>query len=268
MEEVHIVRCASHTLALAVDDCLGRKADENTKKLIEKARNVVCTLRNSSMRKELRKKNLPMPVIDVETRWGSTYGMIKRLIELSGFCQEYESPNEKLKLTVLQWQRLQEMAETLAPVRLLTNQLQSSQLTPGQILGHWNLAFHSLKSHETELSEKLIERMTLREEALLSPPVLAGTYLDPEYQVFSLSLKKKLPRLSCNQFIIGLFCLIQRSQHQAVIVVKVAELEFQSTRLEVKLVKLVCHLCKKCCKQSKKEKLRFPTHQVQCKLLD
>ena len=154
MEGVHIIRCALHTLALAVDDCLGRKADEDTKKLIEKARNVVCTLRNSSKRKKLRKKNLLMPFIDVETRWGSTYDMIKRLIELSGFCQEYESLNEKLKLTVLQRQRLQEMAETLAPVRLLTNQLQSSQLTPGQMLGHSNLALHSLKSHETELSGK------------------------------------------------------------------------------------------------------------------
>ena len=195
LEGVHIICCASHTLALAVDDCLGLKADEDTKKLIEKARNVVCTLRNSNMRKELRKKNLPMPVIDIETRWGSTYDMIKRLIELSGFCQEYESLNEKLKLTDLQWQRLQEMAETLAPVRLLTNQLQLSQLTPGRMLGHWNLALHSLKSHETELSEKLIERMTLREEALLSPPVLAGTYLDPEYQVLLTESQKEIAKI-------------------------------------------------------------------------
>ena len=70
---MHLVRCSAHTLALAVDDCIGRKSDETTEKLLANARNVVCTLRNSNMRKELRKKFLPMAIIDVETRWSSTY---------------------------------------------------------------------------------------------------------------------------------------------------------------------------------------------------
>ena len=63
------------------------------------------------------------------------------------------------------------------------------------MLGHWNLALHLLKSHETELSKKLIERMTLREEALLSPPVLAGTYLDPEYQVLLTESQKEIAKI-------------------------------------------------------------------------
>ena len=98
LEGVHLVRCSAHTLALAVDDCIGRKSDETTKKLLTNARNVVCTLRNSIMRKELRKKFLPMAIIDVKTRWSSTYDMLKRLLELSAFCQEFETLNEKLKL--------------------------------------------------------------------------------------------------------------------------------------------------------------------------
>ena len=57
MEGVHLVRCASHTLALAVEDCISRKGDESLKELSAKARNVVCTLRTLNMRKQLRKKN-------------------------------------------------------------------------------------------------------------------------------------------------------------------------------------------------------------------
>ena len=99
---------AAYTLALAVD-CLRRKSDETTKSLITSARNVVCTLRSCNMRKELRKKSLPMAIIDVETRWGSTYDMLKRLMELSRFCKEYESLSKKLMLTASQWKEVEEM---------------------------------------------------------------------------------------------------------------------------------------------------------------
>ena len=131
MEGVHLVRCASHTLALVVEDCIGRKGDESLKELSAKAKNVVCTLLTSNMRKELRKKNLPMAIIDVETRWGSTYHMLERLLKLSSFCRQFESLNEKLKLSALEWEQIEEMVQTLTPVRILTTQLQSSQLTPG-----------------------------------------------------------------------------------------------------------------------------------------
>ena len=75
------------------------------------------------------------------------------------------------------------MVKTLAPVKLLTTQLQSSQLTPGQMLGNWNLAIHTMKSLGSVLSQKLIKRMQAREETLISPPLLAGIFLDPEFQV-------------------------------------------------------------------------------------
>ena len=195
LEGAHLVRCAAHTLALAVEDCLGRKSDETTKSLITSDRNVVCTLRSCNMRKELRKKSLPMAIIDVETRWGSTYDMLKRLMELSGFCKEYESLNEKLMLTASQWKGVEEMIKVLSPIRILTTQLQSSQLTPGQMLGSWNFAVHLMQAFESDLAEKLVERMKAREEALMSPPLSAGVYLDPEYQVLLTDAQRDIAKI-------------------------------------------------------------------------
>ena len=77
----------------------------------------------------------------------------------------------------------------------MTTQIQSSQLTPGQMMGHWNLAVHSLQPFETDLSIKLIARMTAREKALLSPPLLAETYLDPEYQVLLTDSKREIAKV-------------------------------------------------------------------------
>ena len=86
-----------------------------------------------------------MAIIDVKTRWGSTYDMLKRLLKLSSFCRQFETLNEKLTLSALEWEQIEEMEQTLTPVRILTTQLQSSQLTPGQMLENWNFAVYSLK---------------------------------------------------------------------------------------------------------------------------
>jgi len=124
-----------------------------------------------------------MATVDVETRWGSTYDMLKRLLDLSSFCKINEGLNDKLKLTQEGWKELQEIVESLAPVRTLTTKLQEGALTSGQTLGHWQLYMLSLQQISTPLAAMLMERMKEREKSLMIPPVLVATYLDPEYQM-------------------------------------------------------------------------------------
>jgi len=76
--------------------------------------------------------------------WGSTYDMLKRLLDLSSFCKDSERLNDKLKLTEEGWKELQEVVGSLAPVRTLTTKLQESALTSGQSLGYWQLTMLSL----------------------------------------------------------------------------------------------------------------------------
>jgi len=70
--------------------------------------------------------------------------MLKRLLDLSSFCKDSERLNDKLKLTEEGWKELQEVVESLAPVRTLTTKLQESALTSGQSLGYWQLTMLSL----------------------------------------------------------------------------------------------------------------------------
>ena len=121
-----------------------------------------------------------MATVDVETRWGSTYDMLKRLLDLSSFCKINEGLNDKLKLTQEGWKELQEIVESLAPVRTLTTKLQEGALTSGQTLGHWQLYMLSLQQISTPLAAMLMERMKDRENSHMIPPLLATTYLDPE----------------------------------------------------------------------------------------
>lgn len=71
------VRCAIHTIQLAIKDAIGlmSKADSN---VITLCRIVAKYLRVKSTQIELRKKNVPvlLPILDVETRWNSTYALV------------------------------------------------------------------------------------------------------------------------------------------------------------------------------------------------
>lgn len=79
-QKVNSVRCGAHTLQLAVgaalkeSQCsvLGISSDD----LIDSARNIVKTLRNSIWLIELDKNGVPIPVPDNKTRWFSKYIMV------------------------------------------------------------------------------------------------------------------------------------------------------------------------------------------------
>ena len=86
---VHIIRCGSFTLALAVV-IVWAKRPANIRENLSKRLEIICTLRKFNMSKELDRKNLPMPMSDIDIRSGSTFEMIKQLIEISGFSRKFE----------------------------------------------------------------------------------------------------------------------------------------------------------------------------------
>ena len=70
------MRCAVHTLQLAIKDGLKQP---NRNKLLTKTRHIVAKLRSPNILSVLEKRQNKRPVLDMATRWGSTYKMIKRL---------------------------------------------------------------------------------------------------------------------------------------------------------------------------------------------
>ena len=82
---IHHMRCVVHTLQLAIKDGLKQP---HCNQLRTKTRHVLAKLRSPNVLTLLEKRAKKRPVLDVVTRWGSTYLMIKRLLELREVIKE------------------------------------------------------------------------------------------------------------------------------------------------------------------------------------
>lgn len=81
---VQHMRCAVHTLQLAIAD--GMK-ERHTSTAISRLRAVAKEARNSKIHELLKRQAKKTALIDQETRWGSIYLMIQRLVELKPFIK-------------------------------------------------------------------------------------------------------------------------------------------------------------------------------------
>lgn len=70
-------------------------------------------LRTSSYALLLKKENLKQAILDISTRWSSTYLMLERLYELKMFCDDHQQINNDLKLSSLDWERIENMVLTI-----------------------------------------------------------------------------------------------------------------------------------------------------------
>lgn len=79
-QKVNSVRCGCHTLQLAVSAALKESQcnllEMSTDDLIDAARNIVKTLRNSIWLIELDKNDMRIPVPDNKTRWFPKFIMV------------------------------------------------------------------------------------------------------------------------------------------------------------------------------------------------
>lgn len=87
-DKIDCMRCASHTLQLAVDDALEKT---NCSVVIEKARTLVKNLKLQSIVLKLEEASLPFPSIDCTTRWFSTYVMVRIYTKYTSFIIQIHS---------------------------------------------------------------------------------------------------------------------------------------------------------------------------------
>lgn len=73
-ESIDCMRCACHTIHLAVDDSI---KITNCVSTIDKSRDLVKNLRLQQILLKLEEKCLPIPLLDCITRWFSTYTMVR-----------------------------------------------------------------------------------------------------------------------------------------------------------------------------------------------
>lgn len=170
------MRCAAHTLQLAIHDGL---KNTNGKQVLKRARNVAVELRTPKVHEILKKNFKKVAILDQETRWGSSYAMVQRLIDLREAIEHMAAcGNEKVKMTPIQWVQLEGMRDILKKAYDTTLKLQFSDITPGYFYRKWSGLKLFYEKHGSLLATEIFNSMVRRELQLLNPILMAAVYLD------------------------------------------------------------------------------------------
>jgi hypothetical protein len=171
------MRCAAHTLQLAVLDGIKNSRAET---VIAKVRKVVKEGRTSKINEIIKKRTKKILPTEQETRWGSIYLMVNRLVELRSTIQEIaDCGNQVLAMTDAQWRQATELRDLLLKAYEVTKKLQYADITPGYFYRKWSGLRLYYENNGSILATEIAKSMKKRESELLNNGLLlAAVYLD------------------------------------------------------------------------------------------
>jgi hypothetical protein len=172
------VPCAAHTLQLAVNDAL---KSLNLIAEINKVRNVVKELRKQSYKTTFKNNHKRLPLLDVVTRWDSTYIMFDSLLENRNFISEIDSENI-LNISDNVWNFVEEFTMAFKSAHICTKILQEEQLVMGDLYKAWIQCTLNIKKINNKYSKHLLKALEIRKKKLFeNDAFLAALYLDPRF---------------------------------------------------------------------------------------
>ncbi|XP_065078868.1 uncharacterized protein LOC135701854 [Ochlerotatus camptorhynchus] len=119
---------AAHTINLVVNDAVDKECD-----ILKKVRKIVKACRKVGYKPFFEIEKVPLPKIDVETRWGSLYEMINSLHSRKAFFEDIGQKFEELHVTADDWTYIEEFAAAFEPLFVLTKALQANDLILGDV---------------------------------------------------------------------------------------------------------------------------------------
>jgi hypothetical protein len=116
----------------------------------------------------------------MDTRWGSIYMMVDRLIEVKSSVQELAGiGNKNLFLTNAQWEQAEELRDILQKAFEVTKKLQFDNITPGYFYKKWSGLRLCYENNDSLLATEIAKAMKKREADLLDNGLLlAAVSLD------------------------------------------------------------------------------------------
>ncbi|XP_073510784.1 uncharacterized protein [Phyllobates terribilis] len=150
--------------------------------LIGKVRKFVIAARTPKIDSILKRRAGKGAIVDQATRWGSTYLMIERLLELKPFLIDMANP--QVTLNEGQWTQVAELKELLNHPFTVTKKLQAEDLTPGIFIREWKNLLFCLSQRGGLIADGNSASMKRRETQLLENKMfLAAVYVDPSHRI-------------------------------------------------------------------------------------
>lgn len=122
------LKCAAHTVNLVANDAVDRECET-----LKKIRKIVKDCRKQNYNAFFRRHKVPLPKIDVETRWGSLFAMLNSIHVKKTIFAEIGDLFDELRLTADDWAYIEEYISAFEPLFVLTKALQGSELILGDV---------------------------------------------------------------------------------------------------------------------------------------
>jgi hypothetical protein len=148
--------------------------------VIGRIRNVVKEGRTPKINEYILDREKKVLVLDMDTRWGSIYMMVDRLIEVKSSVQELAGVgNKNMFLTNAQWEQAEELRDILQRAFEVTKKLQFDDITPGYFYKKWSGLRLCYENNDSLLATEIAKAMKKREADLLDNGLLlAAVSLD------------------------------------------------------------------------------------------
>ncbi|XP_055605384.1 uncharacterized protein LOC129753579 [Uranotaenia lowii] len=178
---IFLVRCAAHTLQLAVTDVV-----KHTDSRIRSITNIVKNCRKIAYRDSFHMHNVPIPPMYSKTRWGGVFEMISNLYDHELFYKDLGDQFKELDLSE-HWDFIHNYKNALKPLYISTKEMQAKHLSLGDFYIQWLRCLMEVKLLTTnELAKSLIISLTTRLQQLKNNVVFkAALLIDPRFNYLS-----------------------------------------------------------------------------------
>lgn len=171
------VKCAAHTLQLAVYDTLKRCKLRSKLAFVKK---VSAVLRTKTYRQIFKLSKKPIPTLECETRWNSGYAMVQYFVDHEDFVKDLLKNNNRVKISRKNWKFMHDFSEAFQPLAKATTRLQEHDMTMGDFFLAWTTCRFEVEEIDSSLSKEILVSLEKRQKNLFENPVfLAAVYMDP-----------------------------------------------------------------------------------------
>ncbi|XP_062559975.1 uncharacterized protein LOC134224580 [Armigeres subalbatus] len=204
-ESLNLVRCAVHTLQLAILDVVSKSNDD-----VKKLTLVAKKCRSVKYDKLFELHGARYPPIWGQTRWGGIYEMISKFLEQRPFFEKLAEQSQELDLTD-SWQFAENYEQAFKPLFLLTKDMQAEHVSLSDFYLQWLIATRKVEmTKPNPFASELVASMSKRLSNLKqSRAFKMALYLDPRLNYAGSSLFNNEEKAEIQGYIIETLNRIQ-----------------------------------------------------------